>query len=398
MNLDLTGLDQLTGDSDSGSSAGKILDLDVNKVTPDPNQPRIDVANDPELPEMVETVKARGVKVPISVRANPDKPGHWIINFGERRYLATRMAGKKTIPAYVDEEATDYDQVNENLKRKALSAYEMARFINKKLEEGAKKKEIAEKLGVSNSFISEHLKLWQSPDFVLELARSGSIGGKTLYMLAAIDKKHEAELRQFIADANGDASLITRSSVSAFIARLNNPESNPDEQASGATENASNTQGQQNIDAAPQTASGATETASDTQGQQNADAAPQTASGATESGSDTQGQQNIDAAPQTASGATESGSDTQGQQNIDAAPQTASGATESGSDTQGQQNADAAPQTASGATESGSESESSTMYRVQVGATEYVAVIVGKVKVKLLDSNEEIEINADQLR
>ncbi|EHI7937853.1 hypothetical protein J9T53_004885, partial [Salmonella enterica] len=111
-----------------------------------------------------------------------------------------------------------------------------------------------------------------------------------------------------------------------------------------------------------------------------------------------QGQQNTDAAPQTASGATESASDTQGQQNADAALQTASGATESASDTQGQQNADAALQTASGATENASESESSTMYRVQVGATEYVAVIVGKVKVKLIDSNEEIEINADQLR
>ncbi|WP_459496837.1 hypothetical protein, partial [Erwinia amylovora] len=97
-------------------------------------------------------------------------------------------------------------------------------------------------------------------------------------------------------------------------------------------------------------------------------------------------------------GATENASETQGQQNTDAAPQTVSGATENASETQGQQNNDAARQTAPGATENASEAESSTMYRVQVGAAEYVAVIVGKVKVKLLDSNEEIEINADQLR
>jgi len=90
--------------------------LPVDSIDEDPEQPRREFDDD-SLRELAETIKARGVRSPVSVRAHPSEPGRWMLNFGARRLRASRLAGKADVPAFVDESFDSYDQVIENEQR-----------------------------------------------------------------------------------------------------------------------------------------------------------------------------------------------------------------------------------------------------------------------------------------
>ena len=72
-------------------------EIDITLISEDIHQPRKEF-NQETLRELTETIKLRGVKSPISVRPNPDKPGTYIINHGARRYRASINAGLTKIP------------------------------------------------------------------------------------------------------------------------------------------------------------------------------------------------------------------------------------------------------------------------------------------------------------
>ena len=77
----------------------EIIDLDINLIDEDPNQPRKTFDN---ITELSESIKERGVKSPISV--HPIDNGRYMINHGARRYRASKLAGKTTIPAFIDDD------------------------------------------------------------------------------------------------------------------------------------------------------------------------------------------------------------------------------------------------------------------------------------------------------
>lgn len=75
-----------------------------DRIEPDPDQPR--KTFDPiKLDELAASITEHGVQVPISVRPKPQKPGYYIINWGERRWRATGIAGIDTVPCIVDVDA-----------------------------------------------------------------------------------------------------------------------------------------------------------------------------------------------------------------------------------------------------------------------------------------------------
>lgn len=61
-----------------------------------------------QMQKMAESIKERGVKTPISVKPHPTEQGKWLINYGARRFRASIMAGKDTIPAFVDNDHDDW--------------------------------------------------------------------------------------------------------------------------------------------------------------------------------------------------------------------------------------------------------------------------------------------------
>ena len=120
-----------------------LLDLELSLIDEDPNQPRREDNpgfSEEKINELVRSITKRGVKTPISVHHHPEKPGRFVINHGARRFRASKLAGRKTIPALVDNDYTSADQLTENLLREGNTPLEIAAAIGEFLKQGMKKK------------------------------------------------------------------------------------------------------------------------------------------------------------------------------------------------------------------------------------------------------------------
>jgi ParB family chromosome partitioning protein len=214
MTLPLDGLDLLN--APAIMTAGVPLQLPLDLIDEDPDQPRKDFDPVP-LAELTDSVKARGVLQAISVRRHPLTPDRWMVNFGARRLRASRLAGKPTIPAYVDNAMDSYDQVIENEQRENLSPLELALFVQKKLQSGTRASEIARTLGKSRGYLTFIGALIDPPAWLLDLYRSGRCRGiSELYELRKLHESQPEAVAQWI---EGRAH-VSRADVQVFKERL----------------------------------------------------------------------------------------------------------------------------------------------------------------------------------
>jgi len=108
--------------------------------------------------ELVKSIKAGGVRVPIHIRTCPDKPGKYEIRAGERRWRASKAAGRNAIPAIIhsdmsDETALDLTYV-ENKFREDLKPLEEVAEIGRCMSKlGDNAKIIAERLGQTEQWV-----------------------------------------------------------------------------------------------------------------------------------------------------------------------------------------------------------------------------------------------------
>lgn len=212
-------------------SDGKPLQLPIDDVYPDPNQPRRHF-DEEKLIELAQSIEIEGVRSPVSVRPHPEKAGAYMLNYGERRLKASQIAGLKTIPAFIDNTSNSYVQVIENLQRENLSAIELANFIQTRLAAKEKKGDIAKKLGVSNDIVTFHSALIDAPAFVIDAYRAGKFqSARVAYELR---KAHEAHGDAIEAWASSQTE-ITRSDVVSIGKKMKTAENGPEEQG-GALE------------------------------------------------------------------------------------------------------------------------------------------------------------------
>ena len=193
-------------------------EIDINLIIEDVHQPRKEFNQD-TLRELTETVKLRGVKSPISVRPNPDKQGTYIINHGARRYRASINAGLKTIPAFIDTDYSEADQVIENLQRDNLTSREIADFIGRQLAAGKTKSDVARQLGKTNPYITTHAALLDLPDPIDEVYRSGRCTDVTaIYDLTRLYKANKEEvINWFNLSAPEEISRLDVKHFSKFL-------------------------------------------------------------------------------------------------------------------------------------------------------------------------------------
>ena len=202
-------LENLEMPETSMKSDGQPLMLSIDDIDEDPDQPRLEF-DEESLQELSETIARRGVRQPISVRSHPDRPGHWLLNFGARRLRASKMAGRTDIPAFVDEAADSYDQVIENEQRRALRPLELAMFIERRLAHGETQAEIARTLGKSQPYVAYVSALIDAPPWLMELYREGKCRGIVeLYQLRRLHVIAPAHVEGWIAGR----STITRTDV-----------------------------------------------------------------------------------------------------------------------------------------------------------------------------------------
>lgn len=146
----------------------RVVDLDLNDVLPNRFQPRIKFSED-SIIELSESIKEHGVIQPIVVRPIGDK---YEIIAGERRYKASVLAGKETIPAIITD-LNDKDSAEvaliENVQRKDLTAIEEAISYKKILDMGyLTQEQLAVKLGKSQSTVANKIRLLNLCDEVQE--------------------------------------------------------------------------------------------------------------------------------------------------------------------------------------------------------------------------------------
>jgi len=167
-----------------------VLSISLDEICEDKDQPRTQFDQE-QLETLAQDIRIRGVQQPISVR--PATNGIYTIIQGARRYKASLLAGALVIPAIVQADEAlfdDYSQVAENTKRANLSPIDIARFIQKRIDKGEGKVEIAEKLGEPPKYITHHLSILCSPVEILEAIKSRKIRGvESIYELNLLYSK-----------------------------------------------------------------------------------------------------------------------------------------------------------------------------------------------------------------
>jgi ParB family chromosome partitioning protein len=142
----------------SPTAPGRPLELAVDEIRPNPDQPRrtFDAA---QLEELTRSIVRHGVLQPVVVRQARD--GYELV-VGERRWRACQAAGKQTIPAVVaDIEPEDRLAIAivENVQRNDLNPLELAHAFHALTAGGATQEEIGESVSLARSTISNHLRL-----------------------------------------------------------------------------------------------------------------------------------------------------------------------------------------------------------------------------------------------
>lgn len=226
--IDLSGLDQFNSSSflqdidQEAASSGKPLLVPLDQIKPDPHQPRQEI--DPErLKELADSIRERGVKSPISLKPK-NADGIYFINHGERRFHASRAAGLTEIPAFIDDDHNHYDQMIENIQRENLTPLEIAHFIERRLEAGDRKGQIAKVLGKPGSYISDHAVFFEFSDFIRDLYDSGRC--RSIQALALLHRACKEFSDQVAGFCAGEREIYT-AEVRGFVSSLKSPEPNP---------------------------------------------------------------------------------------------------------------------------------------------------------------------------
>lgn len=128
-----------------------VVRLPLDKVHPDPRNPRFELG---DLTELTASIKDGGVRQPITVYPHPDRPAEWMVLFGHRRRQASIDAGETDIPGIVREDLdTDaarlVERLIENLDREDLTPVEEATAYEQLVLAGVKVPAIAKRTGRS---------------------------------------------------------------------------------------------------------------------------------------------------------------------------------------------------------------------------------------------------------
>lgn len=159
------GLDALiTMDEVKTSGSSSINEINIDLIKPNPDQPRTEF-DEEALAELATSIKELGIIQPISLRKMGD--GTYQIIAGERRYRASKLAGLKSMPAYVrtvEDETVMEMALIENIQREDLNAVEIALTFQKLIEQyNLTQEKLSERIGKKRTTIANYLRLLKLP-------------------------------------------------------------------------------------------------------------------------------------------------------------------------------------------------------------------------------------------
>ena len=178
----------------SGSSS--IGEISLSLIEANPNQPRREFSEE-ALRELADSIREIGIVQPITLRQTEE--GRYQIIAGERRFRASQLAGKETIPAYIitaDDESTMEMALVENIQREDLNALEIALAYQKLIEQNnLSQEQLSKRVGKGRATIANFLRLLRLPAPVQMALKEKRIDmGHARALLSLDDPKQQIEI------------------------------------------------------------------------------------------------------------------------------------------------------------------------------------------------------------
>lgn len=195
------GLDALISTEEvSTGGSSSINEVRLSEISVNPNQPRRDF-DEEALRELAASISEIGIIQPITLRQISEDS--YQIIAGERRYRASILAGKETIPAYIrtaDDENVMEMALIENIQREDLNALEIALAYQHLLEQyGLTQEMLSEKIGKKRATVANYLRLLKLPAKIQVALQNKQIDmGHARALVALEDPKMQMKLFQEI--------------------------------------------------------------------------------------------------------------------------------------------------------------------------------------------------------
>ncbi|MBS1950897.1 MAG: Chromosome (plasmid) partitioning protein ParB [Cytophagales bacterium] len=157
-------------------SSSNLNEININEIETNPFQPRQHFDQE-ALHELAESIKVHGIIQPITVRKLA--PNQYQLISGERRFQASKLAGLKTLPAYV-RTANDQQMVEmaliENIQRENLNPIEISLSYQRLISEcNLKQEELGERVGKNRTTVTNYLRLLKLPPDIQIALRDNKI-------------------------------------------------------------------------------------------------------------------------------------------------------------------------------------------------------------------------------
>jgi ParB family chromosome partitioning protein len=203
-----------TSRHDGCSRLKAAAEIAVDRIVPDPNQPRSEFETD-ALDRLASSLTSHGQLQPISVRWSDDV-GRYLIVTGERRWRASVRAGRPTIAAVIVEGTQTESQILEmqlieNAMREDLQPIEQARAFRTLMERnGWTAARLAEVLHLTGATVSRAMALLELPGAVQAAIESGELAPSVAYEVSKLeDPAAQAEVAdRAVAEGMNRAEVV----------------------------------------------------------------------------------------------------------------------------------------------------------------------------------------------
>lgn len=174
----------------TGAERVVVRKIPLSQIGANPNQPRKTFSDD-ELSDLAASIREKGVITPILLRSVAGKPYMYEIVAGERRFRASKLAGKTDIPAIIktitNENAMEIALI-ENVQRENLNPIEEANAYKNLMEQcNYELADVVRLIGKSESYIRNSIRLTELPASVQKMVQDGDISASHARTIVVAD-------------------------------------------------------------------------------------------------------------------------------------------------------------------------------------------------------------------
>lgn len=184
----------------------EVNEISMDKIHEDTDNARTeyDIVS---LNELADSIREHGVISPISLRKHDEIEGEFIINHGHRRYRASQIVGLTKIPAFLDSNIDTFGRLIENIQREDLSPLDIAKQLQIFESQGFTNRDISQKIGKSDSWVSRHLGLLDAPEAVKNAMDEGKVKSvEAAKTLSSLTEDFPDEVNEFLENSDSEIS------------------------------------------------------------------------------------------------------------------------------------------------------------------------------------------------